>query len=206
MNRFINITITRRYQRHFLMCRTIIVCAILFIIVPFKISALSPVVLHNDSVDIKNRMEIQDYIEKTVAAHLKRDKKLLAEFWSVATPDTSLCNRNRWACGNYKPHIQTYWDTTLRKVYKEDKNIRVLSKEISIVHHPLIKWVYGVTIHLIIKGEKYSDSGYMFMAWDFRNPHTPQIQVRTWQPEYIDKEKGRKLNPEDVFTLADFEL
>ena len=192
----------RRHQRHFPKCRTII-CAILFIIAPFKTYALLPVALPDDSIDIKNCMEIQNYIEKAVAAHPEKDKKLLAEFWSVAVPE---CDRNRWVSGNYKPHIQTYWNTTLRKAYEKDKNIRVLSKEISIVHHPLIKWVYGVTLYLVIKGEKYSDSGYMFMAWDFRNPDSPQILVRTWQPEYIDKEKGRKLNPDDIFVLPDFDL
>lgn len=203
MNRVINKTITRCHQRHFPKCRTIIICALLFIYAPSMTYALSPVVLSNDSVDIKNRMEIQDYIEKAVAAHPKRDKKLLAEFWSVVVPE---CDRSRWNCGNYKPHIQTYWDTTLRKVYKKDKNLRVVSKEINTVHHPLIKWVYGVTLQLDVKGEKYSDSGYMFMVWDFRNLGTPQMLVRTWQPEYINKEKGLKLDSDDLFTLADFDL
>ena len=203
MNRFINKTIIRRHQRHFPKCRTIIICAILFIIAPFKTYALSPVVLPDDSIDIKNRLEIQNYIEKAVAAYPEKDKELLAEFWSVAVPR---CGRSKWFCGNYKPHIQTYWNTNLRKVNNKDKNLRVVSKEISIVHHPLIKWVYGVTLHLIIKEEKYSDCGYMFMAWDFRNNYAPQIQTRTWQPEYVDKEKGLKLNPNDMFILPDYDL
>lgn len=205
MNGFINKIITRRHQRHFPKCRTII-CTVLFICSPSKTYALLPIVLPNDSVDIKNRMEIQDYIEKAVAAHPKRDKKLLAEFWSVAAPDTSQSSQNRWACGTYIRKIPTYWGATLRRVYKNDKSISVISKEVNIVHHPFIKWVYGVTLHLIIKGEKYSDSGYMFMAWDFRNLYDPQIQVRTWQPEYIDKEKGLKLNPNDVYSLSDFDF
>lgn len=179
---------------------------VLFLFVPLYSHALSLVFLLDDSVDIKNRMEIQAYLEKAMASHPNRDKKLLAEFWSVATPDTSLCNRNRWVCGNYKPYIQTYWETTLRKVYKKYKDIRVEPKEINIIHHPLIKWVYGVTLHLDIKGKKYSDSGYMFMVWDFRNIGTPQILIRTWQPEYINKEKGLKFNPDDVFNLADFDF
>lgn len=33
-----------------------------------------------------------------------------------------------------------------------------------------------------------------------------QIHVRTWQPDYIDKEHGQKLNPNDVFSLGDFDL
>ena len=31
-------------------------------------------------------------------------------------------------------------------------------------------------------------------------------QTPTWQPEYINKEKGLKFDPDDVFTLADFDL
>ena len=44
------------------------------------------------------------------------------------------------------------------------------------------------------------------MIWDFTNEDQPKIHVRTWQPDWIDKDKGQRLNPNDVFTLSDFVL
>lgn len=197
---------TLLYHRHFIKCRIILIYAILFFSAPIKTYAISPVILADDSIDIKNRMIIRDYIEKAVSAHYKREKKILAEFWSVATPDTSLYSRDKWHCGNYLFPRRTYWDSTLRNVFKKDKYIKVTHNETSIVLHPQIKWIYGVTLHLEIKGKKYSDEGYLFMIWDFRNPESPQIQIRTWHPVYINKENEQKLDPYDVLTLADFDL
>jgi cysteine synthase len=74
------------------------------------------------------------------------------------------------------------------------------------VEHPTIAGIYGVTVHQKWTSSRYKDEGYVFMIWDFRNPDRPQIHVRTWQPEYVDKSKGQKLNPNDVFTLGDFDL
>lgn len=197
---------TSLHHRHFKKCRIILIYALLFFCAPFKTYAVSPVVFATDSVDINNRMIIRNYIEKAVSAHYKRDKKCLAEFWSVATPDTSNYYRNKWHCGSYIFPRRTYWDTTLRKVYKEDKYLKIDSKEISVVQHPTISEVYGVTMLINIISKKYSDEGYMFMVWDFRNPERSQIHIRTWQPVYINKENEQKLDPNDILTLADFDL
>lgn len=93
----------------------IVLLTILFICVPLYLHASMKVIHVNDSIDIKNRMAIQDYVEKAVAAQPKRDKKLLAEFWSVAAPNTLQSSQDRWVCGTYNRKIPTYWDTTLRR-------------------------------------------------------------------------------------------
>lgn len=204
MNRYVEL-IASLPQRHFQKC-LLIVYTLFFFITPFNTHALSIIVLTNDSIDTNNRMVIRNYLEKAVVAHSKRSKKLLAEFWSASVPDTSRNGRDKWLCGFNMPPKRTYWDSTLRNAFKKDKYIKLSPKETSIVLHPQIKWIYGVTLHLEIKGKQYSDEGYMFMVWDFRNPETPQIHIRTWQSAYIDKEKGVKIKLDDVFTLADFDL
>ena len=178
---------------------------ILIFCIPLNSHAVSKVDPQNDSIDTANRLVIQNYIGKAINAHVIRDKKMLAAFWSVAVRDSF-----QWRCGTYyrygKYQVQTYWDKTYSKVFKSDKHVRAIAKDVNIVQHPLIKWVYGVTIYLMIEGKRFSDSGYMFLVWDFRNSDAPQIHIRTWQPEYVDKDKGQKLNPNDVYSLADFDL
>ena len=95
---------------------------------------------------------------------------------------------------------------SLAKAFKANSYIKVTFENVTIVEHPTIAGIYGVTVRQKWNSSRYSDEGFVFMIWDFRNPDEPQIHVRTWQPEYVDKEKGQRLNPNDVFTLGDFDL
>ena len=99
-------------------------------------------------------------------------------------------------------------NASLMQTYYNNNDIDTLVRHdnVVIVEHPTIKGIYGVTVHQKWNTARYSDEGYVFMVWDFRNPDAPQIHVRTWQPDYIDKEHGQKLNPNDVFSLGDFDL
>ena len=100
---------------------------------------------------------------------------------------------------------QQYLDN-LARAFKSNGYIKVTFDDVVIVEHPTIRGIYGVTVHQKWNTARYSDEGYVFMLWDFRNPDAPQIHVRTWQPDYIDKDRGQRLSPGDVFTLGDFDL
>lgn len=149
------------------------------------------------------RQIMLDYVDEAVAAHLQRNDEVLADFWSVSSP---VLQRGMY-CGTSLPRkMPTYWDTTLRKEFKKGKLLGADVNTLSIVEHPTIEYIYGQTLKISLTIGDNTGSGYMFMVWDFRNPDTPQILVRTWQPEYIDKEKGRKLDSDDIFVLPDFDL
>ena len=60
---------------------------------------------------------------------------------------------------------------------------------------------YGVTLHQKWHSTNYSDEGYVFLLWDFRNEERPVIHVRTWQP---DRYGDKTLNSNDVFSINDF--
>ena len=50
----------------------------------------------------------------------------------------------------------------------------------------------------------YSDDGYLFLLWDFRDPTAPQIHVRTWQPAFP---KGQPpLEEDEVLNISSFNL
>ena len=140
-----------------------------------------------------------DYLEKAITAHSQRNEKVLAEFWSVPI---RLWN----GCANPHRKLSTIWDTTLRNQFRHSKVFKVDVEDYFVSVHPFIKSIYGLTLKLCLTIDNTSDRGYMFMVWDFRDSGTSRIPVRTWQPEYINKENGIKLNPDDVYTLADFDL
>lgn len=92
---------------------------------------------------------------------------------------------------------------SLRGLFAKNKQINVLFDEIKVIQDPRKKDYYGVTLKQrwdsqSKAGGHYSDEGYVFLLWDFKNPEQPQIHIRTWQPsEIIHKE-------EDILGLNSF--
>ncbi len=181
------------------------IITLIFLFIPQNCLALSKVPIKADSVDVKNCMDIQDYVERAINAHYIKDEKLLAEFWSVAVPDTSMRYQNLLLGKEFEIKRETYWYKSLRKIFKKEKRIRIVPIYVSITEHPYLKWIYGVSWNLEIKGKKYSDEDYMFMVWGFWNNNTPEILVSTWQPAYLDKEKTKRIDSKKLFSLGDFD-
>lgn len=68
--------------------------------------------------------------------------------------------------------------------------------------------MYGVRLHQAWRSSNYSDDGYLFLLWEFpEDGSDPIIHVRTWQPEFLDKEKTIRQAPDpDISTLGGFDL
>ena len=164
--------------------------------------------------DIKDRMMILDYVEHFRTAYNMKDLKFLRQVFSddalIITGKVIKVRKTEMApSGNkviYTTQTKQQYLQNLSRAFKANSYIKVQFDNVVIVEHPTIKGIYGVTVHQKWNTARYSDEGYVFMVWDFRNPEVPQIHVRTWQPDYIDKAKGQKLSPNDVFTLGDFDL
>ena len=164
--------------------------------------------------DIKDRMMILDYVEHFRTSYNQKDLKFLKQVFSddalIITGKVIMVRKSELVPSGRKVKytVQTKQEylNNLARAFKNNSYIKVSFDNVLIVEHPTIKGIYGVTVHQKWNSAHYSDEGYVFMMWDFRNPDTPQIHVRTWQPDYIDKERGQRLNPNDVFTLGDFDL
>jgi len=164
--------------------------------------------------ELKDRMMILDYVEHFRTAYTQKDLKFLKQVFSedalIITGKVIKVRKSEvHPAGNkvvYTTQTKQQYIENLGRAFKASKYIKVTFDNVVIVEHPTIKGIYGVTVHQRWNTNRYSDEGYVFMVWDFRNPDAPQIHVRTWQPEYVDKNKGQKLNPNDVFTLGDFDL
>jgi len=164
--------------------------------------------------DIKDRMMILDYVEHFRTSYNQKDLKFLRQVFSddalIITGKVVKVRKSEVVpSGNkiiYTTQTKQQYLTNLAQAFKSNSYIKVTFDDVVIVEHPTIRGIYGVTVHQKWNTARYSDEGYVFMLWDFRQPDTPQIHVRTWQPDYIDKARGQKLNPNDVFSLGDFDL
>lgn len=164
--------------------------------------------------DIRDRMMILDYVEHFRTSYNQKDLKFLRQVFSddalIITGKVIKVKKSEVVPSGskviYTTQTKQQYLDNLSKAFKASSYIKVNFDDVVIVEHPTIKGIYGVTVHQKWNTSRYSDEGYVFMVWDFRNPDTPQIHVRTWQPDYIDREHGQKLNPNDVFSLGDFDL
>lgn len=168
----------------------------------------------HEVADIKDRMMILDYVEHFRTSYNQKDLKFLRQVFSddalIITGKVVKVRKSEVVpSGNkiiYTTQTKQQYLDNLARAFKSNGYIKVTFDDVVIVEHPTIRGIYGVTVHQKWNTARYSDEGYVFMLWDFRNPDAPQIHVRTWQPDYIDKERGQRLSPGDVFTLGDFDL
>ena len=92
----------------------------------------------------------------------------------------------------------------LEKVFQSNKEIKLKFSDFHISRHPSMKGIYGVTLHQQYKSDRYSDDGWLFLLWDFRDKDAPQIHVRTWQPGFLNDKTP--LPEGDVISIGDFNL
>ena len=88
----------------------------------------------------------------------------------------------------------------LEKVFAANKKIDVKFTDFRIMRHPTMEGIYGVSMKQKYTSDRYSDDGYLFILWDFRNKSMPLIQVRTWQP--AASVNGEK----EIIGIRDFNL
>lgn len=168
----------------------------------------------NEVTAIEERMMILNYVEHFRTAYNQKDIDFLRQVFSenaliitgtaikVARSDINPNGvRIRYTKQSKKQYL-----SNLYKTFHSNSYIKVTFDDVLIVEHPTIHGIYGVTVHQKWNSSRYSDEGYVFMVWDFRNEDEPIIHVRTWQPEFIDKAHNQRLNPNDVFTFGDFDL
>ena len=88
----------------------------------------------------------------------------------------------------------------LSRAFAANKKIDVEFSNFRIMRHPSVNGIYGVSLRQRYRSDRYSDDGWLFLLWDFRNASMPLIHVRTWQPSAVVEEA------EDVVGISDFNL
>ena len=168
----------------------------------------------NEITDINRRMQIIDYVEHFRTSYNQKDLKFLRQVFSedalIITGNVIKVKKSEvFPTGlhiKYTPYTKKEYLDHLAVTFRNNRYIRVNFDDITIVHHPTRRSIYGVTVHQRWHSDSYNDDGFVFMVWDFANEDAPKIHVRTWQPEVIDKATGRRLQRSDIFSLGDFNL
>ena len=137
--------------------------------------------------EIKDRMMILDYVEHFRTAYNQKDLRFLRQVFSddalIITGKVIKVRKSEVAPAGtkiiYTTQTKQQYLDNLSRAFKAANYIKVTFDNVVIVEHPTIKGIYGVTVHQKWNTNRYSDEGYVFMVWDFRNPDAPQIHVRT---------------------------
>lgn len=168
----------------------------------------------NEISDVRRRMAILDYVEHFRTAYNMKDMPFLQQVFSddaliITGRVVKVQKSDIHPTGNmitYKKQNKQQYLANLGNAFRAAKYIRVNFDDIKVVAHPTKPNVYGVTLHQEWNTNRYSDEGTVFMIWDFTNENEPKIHVRTWQADFLDKAKGERIDPNEIFSLSDFVL
>lgn len=160
----------------------------------------------NDSI---SRTKILSYCERFRTSYTSRDINFLRQVFSdnaliivghvVKAADTSALRLNPGV--RYDVRTKQEYLDRLSRIFKSGTGIKVDFSDFRILRHPTIEGIYGVSLRQKYSTDSYSDDGYLFLLWDFREEERPLIHVRTWQPSrpILD-------GVDEVIELSDFNL
>ncbi|MDE7116054.1 MAG: hypothetical protein K2O56_06485 [Muribaculaceae bacterium] len=143
--------------------------------------------------DSLQRRRILDYCEHFRTAYPTRDIDFLRQLFSDnaliivgTTVKSDDAGKSKTLCQTkvvYTVRSKQQYLERLQSIFRANEKIDVGFSDFRIMRHPSIKGIYGVSLRQTYTSDRYSDEGYLFLLWDFRNPSMPKIHVRTWQPE-----------------------
>lgn len=160
----------------------------------------------NDSL---RRTQILNYCEHFRAAYPSRDIDFLRQVFSdnaliivgstvrTGGKESSMKSPDKV---KYSVRSKSEYLDRLSKVFGSSKRLDVSFSDFKIMRHPTAENIYGVTLRQKYESDRYSDDGWLFLLWDFRNPSMPVIHVRTWQPS------ENVADDDDVISIGDFNL
>ena len=159
--------------------------------------------------DAKRRHTILNYCEHFRTAYTTKDIDFLRQVFSdkaliiVGNVVKPIANDGKCQAESrvtFAIHSKRNYLSRLSKVFAANQKIDVKFSGFRIMRHPTMDGIYGVTLRQQYKSDRYSDDGYLFLLWDFRDKSMPLIHVRTWQPA------GTVHTGNDVINIQDFNL
>lgn len=168
--------------------------------------------------DLRHRQMILDYVEQFRTAYNRKDLDFLEKVFSEdaliitgkvvrrRTGDRSAILKDQHEIVYSQLKKREYLERLRTRVFPLATYIRVQFSDISVSKHPTIDGYYGVMLRQGYESSNYSDEGYLFMLWDFRDEANPQIHVRTWQPYWLDEAHSERLDERKVFNINNFTI
>ena len=178
---------------------------------PFRLEAAKVLSGRLEATDSLRRHKILSYCEHLRTSYTTRDIDFIRQVFSDnaliivghvvktgAKPGAAISNNSKVV---YNIRTKREYLENLSRIFDSGKPIDVKFSEFRIMRHPTVEGLYGVTLRQEYSCGNYSDDGYLFLLWDFRNMSMPLIHVRTWQP-------SMSVGPDedDIIGIGDFNL
>lgn len=178
---------------------------------PFRKEAAKLLSGRLEETDSMSRHKILSYCEHLRASYTTRDIDFIRQVFSdnaliIVGHVVRVADKPANAvAGNSKVRYsirskQAYLEN-LSRIFATGKDIDVKFSEFRIMRHPTTEGIYGVTLRQHYSCGSYSDDGYLFLLWDFRDMSMPLIHVRTWQTTVPEADDG-----DYIISIEDFNL
>ena len=164
--------------------------------------------------DASNRQVILNYMEHFRMAYPTKDIDFLEQLFSEealivvgAVIRKAPSNERLYLSSEqvrYSVKSKREYLNHLKTIFRRNQRIDVEFNDFTIKRHPTKKGIYGVSVKQSYKSDTYSDEGYLFLLWDFRDQTAPRIHVRTWQPRMVDEHTP--LPEQEIFNIGSFNL
>ena len=164
-----------------------------------------------DVTDTRRRLEILKFVEDFRSYYDEKDIQALDNIYSedalIITGKVVQRKNLGSDQARMKPEIEyskmnkVQYMNKLRGIFANNKFIKVKFDDIIVKRHPAKPGFYSVTLHQNWQSSRYSDDGYVFLLWEFKEGRSPVVHVRTWQPDMVG---NRKLGADEVFNENDF--
>lgn len=164
--------------------------------------------------DQRQRLEIEKFVEDFRSYYNQKDIKSLERVFSddaIIITGSVITTRSGFDVSKmtnkivYSKQDKEQYLKNLRKLFERTKFVDVTFDEISVKRNGATGKMnfYGVTLKQKWHTDRYSDEGYVFLLWEFKdNGEPPVIHVRAWQPDkYPD---GRPMKQDDILSMGDF--
>lgn len=172
------------------------------------------------AVEVERKLQILAWCDRLATAYNQHNMKFMQETFSdkalIITGHVQTETNREFGTTNQKvvftKQTKRQYLMNLAKCFAKNKWIKVEFDEVgigeddggcsSVTRSSVNGNFYGVRLHQKWQSSTYSDEGYVFLLWNFTNEDSPQIEVRTWQPDMVN---GKKVSEDDIISLGDFE-
>ena len=163
-----------------------------------------------EEADSVSRRRILSYCEHLRTSYTTRDIDFIRQVFSDnaliivghvvrqgdAADAAGYSSRVRYSIRSKQAYLEK-----LARIFDSGRKIDMEFSDFRIMRHPTVKGIYGVSLRQKYADGNYSDDGYLFLLWDFRNRSMPLIHVRTWQPTPAEGEME-----DELIGIGDFNL
>jgi hypothetical protein len=169
----------------------------------------------NEVSDVRHRQMVLEQVENLRTAYNRKDMSFLETIYSedaliitgkvitrqkrMDTPVAFNQQKIEYSVQNKKQYL-----TKLKNAFARNSYIKIKFDEIIVTRHEGNPNIYGVTLKQNWKSSTYSDEGWLFLIFDYKDEENPQIWVRTWQPLQDSSGNPIHYSSEDIFNLGDF--